>query len=256
MSDYDVHARTYDQEYGTVAEDIPFYVDLARRAGGPALEFAVGTGRVALPVARAGVPVTGIDRSPAMLARLRSRLAAEPALPVAAFAGDMRDADQTARGPFGLVYVPGRAFLHLLTVPDQLAALANARRHLRPGGLFAGSVFFPRASLLAQETRPWTPSHEYVDPDSGLRTIVCETARYDLRAARIHVLFRVEQVQKDGAVAASEVRDLTLTWVWPRELEHLLHRAGFDLERLDGDFAGTPFERGGSELVWVARRRD
>lgn len=258
MSAYDVCARTYDLEYGKLTDDLDLYADLARETGGPALELAVGTGRVALAVARAGAPVVGVDSSPAMLAKLRAKLAKEPGLDVTPVEGDMRTADVTDRGPFGLVYCPARAFLHLLTVEDQLAALGNARRHLREDGLLAGNFFWPDVHLLARRAgrgEPFVAAHEFTDPDTERRCVVYESSRVDLRSHLIRASFRVEEMAADGEVVRTELRDLILTWIWPRELEHLLFRAGFELRNLWGDFRRTPFPEGGSELVFTARAR-
>ncbi|MHC4862006.1 MAG: class I SAM-dependent methyltransferase, partial [Planctomycetota bacterium] len=224
----------------------------------PALELAVGTGRVAIPIARAGVPVVGLDITPEMLAVLAKKVEAEPDLPLEWVEGDMRDVDLTERGPFGLVYCPARAFLHHLTVEDQLACLANVRRHLPEGGVFAGNIFFPRVDLIHKRqnrVQAWEWSHEYEDPDTGERVLVTELARIDTRRQRIDVVNRCESLDERGIVTRTEMRDLVLTYLWPRELEHLLHRAGFTIEHLYGDFERTPFEEGGEELVWVARKR-
>jgi SAM-dependent methyltransferase len=253
---YDAFARTYDVEYGKFFDDIPFYVNLAKETGGPALEIAIGTGRVAIPIAREGVSVVGVDSSPAMLERLRRKLEAEPGLAVTAIEGDMRDFDARDHGPFALAYCPARGFLHMLTVEDQLRALENVRSHLAEGGRFTGNIFFPSVSILARGEGPspaWTIENEYVDPDSGRRVIVSMLNRADTRSQRIHVINRVEQLSEAGEVVRTDVREIVLTYLWPRELEHLLARAGFELEALYGDYRGTPFADGGGELVWVAR---
>jgi SAM-dependent methyltransferase len=253
MSEFELFARTYDLEFGTLTEDIPFWLELAKETGGPALEFAVGTGRVAIPIARAGIPTVGIDVSPGMLGHLHAKLAREPGLPLAAVEGDMRTVDVRDRGPFGLVYSPGRALQGMLTLEDQLAAFGNARRHLRSGGLFAGSLFFPDVKYLAMGRRPWTPADGFTDPETGRRSLVSESTIYDLRAQRLLARFRVEEFGEDGEVVRTELRELALSWIWPRELDHLLVRAGFTPKRLYGDFRRTPFAEGGTEIVFVAR---
>lgn len=254
--EYDTYAAIYDLQ-PTVHDDVPFYVELAKRAGAPVLELAVGTGRVALEVARAGVRVVGIDASLGMLQVLRDKLEADPELPVTAVHADMRTFDVRHEGPFSLAYCPFRGFLHLMTPADQLAALRQVAQHLRPAGLFAGNVFFPRVSLLNRyesEPQRWGQDGEFDVPDQGTRVIVSSTVRGDIRRQRIDVLFRYEHANRQGEVVKTELRDLSLTYLWPRELEHLLARAGFELEHLYGDFAGTPFNQGGDELVWVARK--
>ena len=256
--DYSIYARTYDLEYGLTKRDIPFYVDLAKRAGGPVLELAVGTGRVAMKIAREGIAVHGLDVTRAMLEVARAKLAAEPDLPVTLHEADMRTFDLAEHGPFRLISVPARAFLHMLTIEDQLAALARIRAHLADDGVFAGSVFVPSHPILARNSAgglSWRAIHDYVDPESGNRVDVYELARADTARQRIEVRVRCEEVGPGGELVRTHFRDLTLTWIHPRELEHLLWRAGFELEALYGDFEGTPLSEGGAEMVWVARPR-
>jgi SAM-dependent methyltransferase len=257
--DYAAYAPTYDLEYGTLTEDIPFYVELAKRTGGPVLEIAVGTGRVAIPVARAGIEVHGLDITAAMLDVARARLAAEPGLPITLHEADMRTADLREAGPFRLVYVPARAFLHMLTIEDQLAALANFRRHLAPGGTVAGNLFLPRYRLLARNSSgdlAWRYSHRYVDPRSGNPVHVSERAEVFPKTQRIEVLSRGEEVGPGGEIVRTFIRELRLAYLHRRELEHLLWRGGFELVELYGDFAGTPLDEGGEEMVFVARARE
>jgi SAM-dependent methyltransferase len=254
---YAPFARTYDLEYGTFRDDVAHYVDLALRTGGPVLELAVGTGRVALAVAREGIPVVGIDACPEMLAVLRRKLGAEPELPVRAVEADMRSFDVSDRGPFALALCPARAFLHLLTVEDQLGCLASVRRHLRDGGLFAGNLFHPDVGLISRGLGGEGAGHaeeEFIDPDSGRRVIVSCRSWYDPPRQHIRTRFRAEEVSAEGEIVETRIRELTLCWIGPRELEHLLARAGFELVSLAGDFAGTPFPEAAEELVWVARK--
>jgi SAM-dependent methyltransferase len=256
-SEYDVYAKTYDLEYGLLSDDLPFYLDLAKRSGGPALELAVGTGRVALHLARAGIPVLGVDGSPAMLEVLAEKLAAEPELPLAFALGDMRDFDATEHGPFPLIYVPGRAFLHLLTIEDQFKGLANVARHLADDGIFAGNFFFPSVELLHRRQNlppPKMPNGEFTDPETGLRVRAYEIPKADTYRQRVDVINRLEYENADGEVVKIRNRDLTLTYIWPRELEHLFARAGFTITELYQDFKMTPFGPGGGELVWVAKK--
>ena len=114
MSRYDVFAPIYDEWAGVMTEDVPFYVDLAREADGPVVELAVGTGRVALEVARAtGRRVLGVDSSPAMLAEARAR-AGEAGVDLELREQDMRDFELDE--PAALIYCPFRALLHLRTL--------------------------------------------------------------------------------------------------------------------------------------------
>ena len=145
-----LNVETYDARHGDlshtpVAGDVDFFVELAREHGGPVLELASGTGRVALALAAAGSTVTGLELSPAMLRRAqanRDGLAAEVRERATFVRGDMRSFDLGAA--FALVIVPFRGFQGLMTPQDQRDCLESVRRHLAPGGLFVVDLFDPR----------------------------------------------------------------------------------------------------------------
>jgi SAM-dependent methyltransferase len=138
------NAEAYDYDMGRSADatgDVPFYLELARQAGerGQAvLELGCGTGRVTIPIALAGVEVVGLDDAPAMLDVARRKAAAAGAT-VRWVTADMRSFDLWQR--FGLVIIPFRSFLHMLTEDDQAACLERVFAHLLPGGRFALNFF-------------------------------------------------------------------------------------------------------------------
>src|SRR6266516_945032 len=132
-------AKHYDEWSARMTADIAFYVELARNADGPLVELAVGTGRVAIPVAQAtGRPVTGIDSSPAMLAEARVR-AKEAGVELVLYEGDMRDL--ALDEPAALVYCPARALLHLPTWADRRRTFERVAASLQAGGRFAWNAF-------------------------------------------------------------------------------------------------------------------
>src|SRR6516164_6598298 len=141
---YAISARHYDAAYAAInLVDVPFYLDLAREIGGPVLEIGCGTGRVLLPIARAGVEIHGLDGSHAMLDVLKAKLQREPKevrRRVTLHAGDMRYARLNRE--FALVIMPFRPLQHMHTMEDQLAALHTARVHL------VFDVFYPRFDSL------------------------------------------------------------------------------------------------------------
>ena len=169
----------------------------------------------------------------------------------------MRDFDATEHGPFPLIYVPARAFLHLLTIEDQLKALANVSRHLADDGLFAGNFFFPAVDLLHRRQNrppPKVQNGEFADPETGLLVRAYDFPKADTYRQRVDVINRLEYENEDGEVVKIRNRNLALTYIWPRELEHLFARAGFEIVELYGDFKMTPFGPGCNELVWVAKK--
>ena len=133
-------------------QDVGFFVELARQSGGPVLEIGCGTGRVLLPVASAGLEITGLDSSASMLDVCREKLAQQPRevqARVELLQADMRQFDLGREFP--LVTLPFRPFQHLITVEDQLACLRAVRRHLAPGGRLAMDLFNPSLPHLSDE---------------------------------------------------------------------------------------------------------
>ena len=256
-------------EYGRIAElydhvglyrdrpDLDFYLDAAREAGSPVLEIGCGTGRVLIPTARAGIEITGLDFSPSMLAVCRQRLLAEPD-PVRArvtlVEGDMRRFDLGRR--FTLVTIPFRPFQHLVSVEDQLACLGSIRRHLVPGGRLILDLFNP--SLEALVNRPAgveaedTP--ETLLPDGRRLSRSYRIVSQD-RATQANQVELIYYVTHPGGRTERLVHGFAMRYLFRYEAEHLLVRAGFEIEALYAGYDRSPF---GStypgELIFVARR--
>lgn len=241
-------ARNYDAEYAVIRDpsgDRAFYADLARETSGPVLELACGTGRVLLPIARTGLPCVGLDLAPAMLDVLRAK---HPPPNLDLVQASMTDYDLGARR-FRLIYAAFRGFQHLLTVEDQLAALACARCHLAPGGLFAFDVFAPDPARIAITE---TPEHEDVraaEGDEEVRRFA--TISSDVAAQILRIRFRHER-WRAGAKVSDEATEIQMRWFWRYEIEHLLARAGFTLQALYGGFDRRPYD-GKGEIIAVAR---
>jgi len=259
MTDLYGFGDVYDRMYAGYDADIPFYVAEAQRAEPPVLELACGTGRVLIPIAEAGVPIWGLDATSTMLEQAGAKVAALPTEiqeRITLEAGDMRDFDLPER--FGLVTVPFRSFLHLLTVEDQLAALGCIRRHLRPGGRLALNFFNPSIPMIAAHLtytgRALKPFGEWTDPATGHRVVSWDSRSYRPTAQTLDELIILEVVDTAGKVVDRSYRSLTLRWIYRYEFEHLLARTGFVVEALYGDFDRAPFGETSQEMVWVARR--
>jgi SAM-dependent methyltransferase len=259
MSEYDVYASIYDEQFGDRLDDIPFYVEEANRAKPPVLELACGTGRVLIPVAKAGVPVHGLDSSPAMLEVCRRKVA-ELSAGVRALVtltqADMRDFSFDER--FGLIYCPFRAFLHLMTTEDQITALGNIRTHLRDDGRFALNFFNPDISFVGEGSGRGRGAariqQEFTDPQSGNRVITWATLGHDPVKQLIDTYIIHDEVDAEGRLLERTYRPMRLRWIYRYEFEHLLHRCGFEVEALYGDFDRRPFTEMHQELIWIARK--
>lgn len=232
MSAYDAIAWLYDEWSRTVREDVSFYVEEALASGGPVVELGVGTGRIGIPVALAGVHVIGIDSSEGMLDVCR---ATADAAGVDEFLdlrlGDYRDPPVEERVP--LVMVPFRAFLHLLDDEARLAALAAARAMLRPGGRLVFDVFAPSEADIRETNGRW------LEREPG----IFERADWDAASKRL-----VLSVRGDEGASSME-----LAWLEPDGWRDLLERSGFEVVALYEWFDRRPY-RGGEDQVWIARR--
>jgi SAM-dependent methyltransferase len=232
VSVYDPIARVYDPWSTGVIEDISFYVEEALAAGGPVVELGVGTGRIAIPTAMAGVHVIGVDSSPGMLevcgehartagvaARLDLRL------------GDLRRPPVDER--VKLVTCPFRAYLHLASDEERLEALTAARKLLRRGGQLVFDVFTPSAEDIEETHGLW------LEREPG----IFERADWDSDAQTLTLSVR-------GQLGEST---MTLWWLEPERWQTLLAEAGFALDACYGWFDRRPYA-GGEDSVWVARR--
>jgi SAM-dependent methyltransferase len=208
---------------------------LARLAGdGRALEFAIGTGRVAVPLAERGVPVTGIELSRPMIAQLRAKVD-EATIPV--IAGDMTTT--TAPGEYTLVYLVFNTISNLLTQAEQVACFRNAARHLSPGGRFVIELGVPALRRLppGQEAIVWHSADGYIGLDTYdvlNQQLVSHHFRFD--KSRTAYLERTPQ-----------------RYIWPAELDLMAQLAGFELESRHEDWAGSPFTAESETHVSVYR---
>src|SRR4051812_6534858 len=228
---YDTWADRYGDLSPSVSADVPFYVGLARDADGPLVELAVGTGRVAIPVARAtGRRVIGIDSSAAMLAQARQR-AIEEDVELDLREGDMRELE--LEEPAALIYCPARSLLHLPTWADRRRCFERVAASLRPNGRFAWNAFaFDHRIASAVDGR-----HAAEAP--GLP--VPHTIHYSIGDNRVDITL------DDGGTGS-------LWWATKNEWLGLLDVAGLRLEALYGGFAGEPLGDDSHEYVFVARR--
>ena len=219
-------AERYDEWSAPMTADVAFYVELAAQADGPLVELAVGSGRVAIPVARAtGRRVIGIDSSPSMLAQARERAAAA-GVDLDLRHQDMRDL--TLAEPAGLIYCPFRALLHLPGWADRRRTFERVAGALRPGGRFAWNAFAFDHQIAAQADG----THRDKPVPHRLRYAVGDN-RVDLTL--------------DGAGTSS------LWWATKNEWLGLIDVAGLEVEALYGGFAREPFTEDSREYVFVTR---
>ncbi|MFQ5879466.1 MAG: methyltransferase domain-containing protein, partial [Dehalococcoidia bacterium] len=247
----DTIARYYDLDMGDYDADVSMYEGFARRLDAPVLELGVGTGRVAIPLARAGLSVVGIDSSAAMLAAALAKVDDDIVGRLRLVPADMRGFDLGRQ--FGLVFCALGGFCHLETVDDQLSALAGARRHLLPDGLlvvdlpaFDPSAWEPGARSLVHE---WTRRHHHLGPTVSKFSSV----EADLVTQSQRLTYIFDEVDEAGAVHRYTAV-LRLRHVFRYEMEHLLARAGLRLHNVYGSYDLEAFDARSQRLIFVAGR--
>ena len=230
MSSYDAIAELYDPWSASVVEDVAFYLEEARKSGGPVVELGVGTGRIAVPIAADGISVIGVDSSRRML-DVCARRAALAGVQLDLRVGDLRKPPVGERVP--LVICPFRSLLHMHVDEDRLSVLAAAYDLLVPGGRFVFDVFAPDAADIAQTHEHW------LEREPG----IFEHAVWDETTRTLTLRVRDDQLETTMALA----------WLSPEEWHALLERAGFEIEACYGWFDRSPY-RGREDTVWIGRR--
>lgn len=229
-------ADTYDGPGGN-PDPAPAVDFLAGRAdGGPVLELAIGTGRVALPLAGRGVPVEGVEASPEMVAKMRAKPGGD-GIPVAI--GDMADVPVT--GPYRLTYLVYNTLFNLVRAERQANCFRNVARTLAPGGAFVIEAFVPDPAEFDQDEqvqmREVTEDsaiirlHQY---DRAAQTFVRQTIRFDADGVHLH--------------------PFAMRYLWPQQIDELAERAGLRLAERYADWAGTPFDADSRSHISVYRK--
>ena len=252
MPEYDAYSVYYDLLYADKQEDVPFYLAMAKDTGGPVLELACGTGRVLLPLARAGFDTTGIDISQAMLDKLQAKLDKEPhevQARVALKCADMRDYRFSRK--FSLVYCAFNSFQHLLTTDDQLACLASVREYLTNDGLLVLNAFAPDHSRLTGRTE--TMVHVEQDPENGRDLVVTNITKRDPATQTMEAFQCVDRIEDDGTVRRYPAR-FTLCWIHNREMHLLLRCAGFEVVNVYGGYDKRPYDYVSGIQLFVAKK--
>jgi SAM-dependent methyltransferase len=233
VSTYDPIAGIYDPWSVSVIEDIAFYVDEAVESGGPVVELGVGTGRIAIPTAAAGVHVIGVDSSKGMLdvcAEQARRAGVGPLLDLRL--GDLRRPPVDERVP--LVTCPFRAFLHLPTDEDRRTALGAAHALLQPAGRLVFDVFSPSRADIEETDGRW------LEREPG----IYERADWDLVEQSLTL-----SVRGDGGEST-----MKLWWLEAARWQALLAEAGFMVEACYGWFDRRAYVDS-EDSVWIARRK-
>lgn len=254
----------YDASYSARLDDVAYYERLVEGCSS-VLEYGIGNGRIALPIARRGTAVTGIDHSAAMLASLRERLKLEsPAVQrrVRSRCGDMRSVRLGQRFP--LVLCTFNTALHLYTRVDVERWLACVRAHLTPRGRLVVDLGVPVLEDLVRDPSIAYRTPAFRHPTLG-RVNYWEHFDYDRVRQIQFVSMCFEPIPARGTSASSSrpsrpsdsvvMTPLAHRQFFPREFEALLHYNGFVATEVHGDFEGGPLTQSSDVMIWHARAR-
>jgi SAM-dependent methyltransferase len=232
VSAYDPIARLYDPWSRSVVEDVPFYLEEARRWGDPVVELGVGTGRIAVPIAADGKRVIGVDSSQGML-EVCAEHAALAGVELDLRLGDLREPPVDEQVP--LVIIPFRSLLHMPGDEDRRRALRAVRGLLAPGGRFVFDVFTPSSGDIEDTNGRWLER----EPD------IYERADWDEVARTLTLSVRGPEEQST----------MQLAWLDPDEWRELLDEEGFVVEACYGWFDRSPY-LGSEDTIWVTCAAD
>lgn len=248
-------ARLYDLDLLEDPGDLDLYLALAARAGGAILELGVGTGRLALPLAAAGWPVTGVDRDPAMIARARERIStADPdvAARVRLIDGDAESLHLAER--FGLAIIALNTLLVFGSRTAQAAAIRTLAEHLEPGGLAVVDVWLPDVDDLARYDGRLILEYARTDPETGRSVVKTGAATHHPASGTIELT----TIYDEGDPGGSPVRWLRtdrLRLVGADELRAFAEAAGLTIELIAGGYDLEPIGPDSDRAILVATRR-
>lgn len=231
----------YDLVMSPNAAAEAFYLDEARRRGGPVLDLACGSGRFTIPLAKAGIEVTGVDFSLAMLERARPKAAAAQ-VEIGWVNADMRDFEFSGR-QFGMVMIAENSLLHLHTIEDIDRCFRAALRHLAPGGALVFDIFVPGLQFLAGKSDQRHLIGHFHHDTLGELTLE-QISDYDVANQVLRATwYWSAQDRPDFLVIPMYLRQ-----IFPQELILLVERAGLRLVEGYGDFDRGPFPGRGKQV--------
>jgi SAM-dependent methyltransferase len=246
----DEFPRLYDLDTADLTEDLDFYVALAGRAGWPILEIGCGTGRVLVPLAKAGFEVTGVDVDPGMLERAQERVER------AGLGGKIRLVEEDARRldlyqHFALGIVALNSFLHFTSDDDQVDVLRSAWRHLQPDGLLVLDLPNPEPALLGEAGGQVVLEWVRQDPETGAEVSKLRSQRVDTARQLVELTLLFDEAE--GGTLSRHTRVFFLRYVYRRELELLLEKCGFTLEAVYGGYDLSEYSSDSLKLIALAR---
>jgi SAM-dependent methyltransferase len=249
-------ARLYDLDLAQDPGDLDLYLALADRTGGPILELATGTGRLAVPLAEHGHLVTGVDLDPAMLARAQARLAAAKGGAAASLRfviGDARSVRLPDAGRYQLAFLALNSLFIMGGRADQQAVIATLAAHLAPGGLAVVDVWLPDADDLARYDGRVVLEYPRRDPATGQHVVKVGSATHDAATATVR-LTTIYEEGDPGQPVVRWVRRDDMRLVGVDELRTFAEAVGLEVESIAGGYDLEPHGPGAERAILIAKR--
>ena len=249
---FDRFARFYDDDYRDYDDDIEAIAMLAAECGDPILELGCGTGRVLLPLAAAKHTITGVDISPALLARAAAKLRSQDSTRVRLVEADLRTLDLPEK-QFAFAFCTSNTLMHFTSAEEQIAVLRNAAHHLRPGGRLLIDLFNPDLPRLFAVEGVMELADRWQDAQSGADVLKWSVRRVDVAEQLQETTFIYEEIFADGRTQRT-ICPFTLRFLWRSEAELMLQTAGLLVEDVLGSFDGDPYASDSEHLILIAAR--
>jgi len=235
----------YDLMFDSLDFDVPYWVETAKTASGPVLEIACGTGRVLLPIRKAGVDIDGIDQSPEMIGRLKGK-ARTAGLTVRAEVADMRDFEMGRR--YDRIFCGFNGFAHCETIADQIACLRASLRALEPGGALVIHMSYPGPAYWLEQEGKAVLEHEVVLPGGG-KLQMWDNRKKDIVGQRQDSVVEIWEIDATERPKAVHKFSTAQRWVYRFELELLFAAAGFARWEFLGGFDGRPLRAPDDQMI-------
>lgn len=253
---YNKIAHYYDLTHADLTEDIDYILTLVGKTAVSIIELGCGSGRLLLPLARAGHHLTGIDNSEAMLARARVQIATETDAVQQRITLIEADMTQivTESASFDWAIMPYNTFMHLEPV-QMSVALKKIARSLGVNGRLLIDLINPTAIASTPNDRLLTLENTFVDPENGRIVVQQSSSQLDEEKQTLHITWLYDASPPEGGAIHRTIAQAAYHYRYPHQLELLLHEAGFALLTISGDYDDSPYTEESERLLIVARKR-
>jgi len=251
--DFDMIARFYDVIYAHRTDDVEMWLDFADSVMGDILEIGCGTGRVTLPLLRAGFRVTGVDISELSLKKAAEKIAAAGVKDLSTLVhSDMRTFNLPQKN-FALAFIPINTFMHNLSTADQRATLNAVAAHLQPEGIIVVDLYHPHPPALMEADGRVEFAGHAVDDETNHTVQWFSARRLQLDEQIQQVTFFLDEIDGDGKLFRHTL-DFPMRYLHRFEMTLLLQATGFTVEEILGDYDQAPFYAESPRMIFVARK--